>query len=157
MSANLSRRELTDTILATIASVTGKPCGDGIAPADAGWQGPPNAVGSNFRVYTVLIPGTATYSEGSFADPSSEWRLPYSIWGFGVRRDQCEAIADRARLALSGMTGDLIHLGDQKYSVLQIQTNTIGATNRYEGTDPPYWGQMDTITVWLSKDNERIG
>lgn len=152
MTNAIARRPLTDILLSTIGTATSRPVGDGIAPSTGGWQGQPNSAGTNFVPYNVLVPQTANSSAGPFDDPQGDWRMPYSITSFGVRRDQCEAIADLARKTLSEMRGQLLQLGDQKYSVQQVRTESIGAVTRYDTTDPAFWGQVDVVTVWLSRE-----
>lgn len=152
MSTNVARRPLTNLMISTVATGTNRPCGDGIVPASVGWQGQPNASGSNFIPYTVLQVLGASFSMGSFNDPESDWRFPYNLWSFGVRRDQCEAMADIARQSLSGLQGNIVTLGNQQYSIQQVRTDSIGGIVRYDQVDPPYWGQNDTVTVWISKE-----
>ena len=152
MTNSIDRRPLTGILLGVIATATSKPVGDGAAPSGGGWIGQPNAQGSNFVPYNVLIPQTANYSSGPFDDPQGDWRLPYQLISFGVRRDQCEALADLGRRTLSEMRGQVLDLGDQKYSVQQVRTESIGGVIRYDQTDPPFWGQSDVVTVWLSRE-----
>jgi hypothetical protein len=43
-------------------------------------------------------------------------------------------------------------LGEDDYSVQYVRVESIGGTNRVDQTDPPYWGQTDSLTVWMTKE-----
>lgn len=150
MSASFKRKPLTDLVLSTLATVTNFPVGDVIAPLAGGWQGQPNNTGSNFVPYSVVVPGMATKSWGGLKIPQSDWILPYTVWAFGVRRDQCEALADLCRSALEGLSQTTQTLASVQYRVLQIFTESIGAVQRFDSTDPPYYSQCDNQALWLS-------
>lgn len=152
MPTDFSRMGLTDTVLLLISTATTKPVGDGILPEGGSWQGQPQASGANFVPYNVVQTSTATRSSGPFDDSQADWQVPYIVWSFGVRRNQCEAMADLARNSLSGMNQQTYTLGSGDYKVQQVRSETIGSITRYDQTDPPYWGQMDTITIWITKE-----
>ena len=149
--ANLHRAPLTAILITNLETATGLPCGDAEADARCGWQGQPG-YSSNFVPYNVLMAGAAQNPTGSFATPEDEWRLPYLIWSFGVKRAQCESMADKARFTLSSMAGEVLALGSENYKVMQARTDTIGGVNRYDQTDPPYFGQQDVVTLWLTHE-----
>lgn len=151
MTVDVVRKELTDIVLSVMATATQLPVGDGEKPVAGGWQGQPNTTGSNFIPYNVLQASSATTSMGSFGHPQCIWQLPYFVYSFGVRRNQCEAIADRARDSLSTMTHQNYSLGSHPWTVMQIRVDSIGGVTRYDQFDPPYWGQVDTLTVWISE------
>src|SRR5262249_13103965 len=100
MSVHLARGPLTAALLTQLTEL-GKPVGDAIKPPEGGWQGQPNAPESTFVPYLVLTPQTAMVSSGSLGASQSEWRVPYTLASYGVRRDQCEWMADTARAYLN--------------------------------------------------------
>lgn len=152
MSTNIQREPLTQRLLTQLATTT-KPVGDARAPQSGGWTGnQPNKDGSNFQPYTVLTSGPATTSSGPLADAQADWQLSYSIAAFGVSRQQCEWMADKARLVLESLRNELITLGASTYKVQQVRVDALGGLQRVDATDPPYWGENDQITVWLSKE-----
>lgn len=152
MSANLSRGPLTKALLDALVAGTAKPVGDGVVPRGAGWSGQPNAPESAFVPYTVLVSMTASNSSGPLAMPQADWVLPYSVQAFGVRRDQAEWMADKARDVLGELKGQTLTLGSATYKVQQVRTESIGGVSRIDATDPAYWGQQDGISVWITKE-----
>lgn len=153
MTTNFSRGPLTAALLSALADGTGKPVGDGMAPASgAGWTGEPNAPGSTFVPYTVLVTMTAASSSGPLGNPQADWQVPYSIQAFGTSREQCEWMADRARDVLGALRGQLLQLGPNSYKVQQVRTESIGGISRIDTAEPPYWGQQDGISVWITKE-----
>lgn len=152
MSTTLHRAPVTAALLSLLA-LTNKPVGDAIMPANAGWSGnQPNKDGSNFTPYVVLTPGSATASSGSMAMPQADWRMPYSLSSFGVSRQQCEWMADRARYTADGLKGQTLDLTTGTFRVQMVAVDAIGGLVRVDATEPPYWGQIDQITIWLSKE-----
>lgn len=153
MSTNIQREPLTQLLLTTL-SATGKPVGDGRAPQNAGWSGNmPNKDGSNFTPYSVLTPGPASQSMGPMSDAQADWHLDYSISSFGVSRQQCEWMSDKARLTLAVLAKTQVTLGTSTYRVQQVRVDALGGIQRIDATDPPYWGQNDQVSIWLSKEN----
>lgn len=150
------RGPLTDAMLAAMASV-GKPVGDAQAPIDGGWQGEPNATGTNFVPYLVLTPGTSNSQtpSGPLADTSSDWMLYYSISAFGVSRPQCEWMADRGRGSLDVLRNAKLNLSTSSspvtHSIQKVSTITIGSVQRVDATNPPYFGQVDQLVIWVTK------
>ena len=154
MSTTLVRGPLTQLLLSTLSTL-GKPVGDGIVPrkeAGAAWSGPPNAPGSVFTPFTVLITLSAGLSSGPFADSQADWVVPYMLEAFGVSREQCEWMADAARSALHALTHQSFELGTDRYKVQQVKTDSIGGVNRVMVTDPPFYGQQDGLSVWITKE-----
>jgi len=152
MTANLARGPLTDLLLETLADV-GMPVGDNESPAEPhGWQGEPNDPAAHFLPYLVLCPLTASTSSGPFNAPQADWQLPYQIQAFGVARSQCEWLADRARELLGALRHTVLTLGAQNYKVQQVRTESIGGISRLESTNPPYFGQADGVSVWLTRE-----
>jgi hypothetical protein len=154
VSTTLTRGPLTELLLVTLAGL-GKPVGDGVVPtkdAGAGWSGPPNAPGSQFTPFTVLITLSAGLSSGPFFDSQADWTVPFMLEAFGVSREQCEWMADAARSALAALTHQVITLGADHYKVQQVKTDSIGGVNRVMVTDPPFFGQQDGLSVWITKE-----
>ena len=120
-------------------------------PEGCGWQGEPNVDGSNFIPYCVVTPQTATFSSGPIADPEADRQVPYALSSFGVMPEQAEWTADKTRSAVSELKKTSVFLGDDTYRIQQVRTNVIGGLTRVDSTDPPYWGQVDVITLWLTR------
>lgn len=146
----IERRKLT---AALAVALTGIDVGIAARPKDGGWQGTPNDDGTNFSPFAVLTPETATRSGGPLKDSKSEWQLPYNLGCYGISPEQAEWLADKARGLLDALRGTNVTLGAETYRIQQVYPSTIGAIRRIDITDPPHWGQNDTYTVWLSKEN----
>jgi len=147
----LSRSGITEAIL-TALQATLKPIGDAIQPESSGWLGEPALSGSNFVPYVVLTPMTANAGTGPFDDSQADWRLPYSVANFGVTRQQCEWMADKARELIQGLSQTHVGSGQHTYYVQQVLEQAIGGIQRVDQTNPPYYGQVDTISIWLAKE-----
>jgi hypothetical protein len=148
------RRELTDVVLKVLAR-TGKPVGDAVSPEDGGWIGQPNEDGSNFIPYVVLFPGASTVSSGPLCDTQADWQCVYSLSNFGVNRTQCEWMADLSREMFVRMERDTIVLGSDQYRVLQARETVLGPIQRMDATQPAFFGQVDAVTLWISKELSR--
>jgi len=146
----IERRLLTQAVLVAIEE-TEKPVGVANSPLAGGWQGEPNLDGSNFVPYVVITPQTATFATGPMSDPQADRQIPYAISSFGVMPDQCEWMADKARTAVEALKKATVELGDADYKIQQVRTDVMGGLVRVDSTDPPYWGQVDVITLWLTR------
>lgn len=158
MSTNVYRGPLTDTLIQHLMDGLqsfgqGVPVGDGVVPKGAGWNGEPNLPTSNFRSYVVVIAGPASQSSGPMGDSQGDWKFPYMLGSYGSSRKMCDWMADRARALLGDLRGEVYSLGEDDYSVQYVQVNSIGGTNRIDATDPPYWGQTDGLTLWMTKEH----
>lgn len=164
MSTTFERRELTAAVKAALTAVqVGDPnnpgstldalVGVGSLPLGSGWEGEPNAPGSFFVPYFVLTTLTATPAAdtGSLANPQQDWHVPYAIQSFGITHDQAEWMADRGRVAVTSLKGQILQCGASKYKVQQIWTAQIGAVSRVPASDPPFYGQQDGATLWMAK------
>jgi hypothetical protein len=147
----LHRRLLTDHLLIVLES-TGKPVGDSVSPPEGGWQGEPNTDGTNFVPYVVLMPGAGTLSSGPFGDTQADWQLGYTVVSFGVSRSQVEWMADTARSVLVAMERVDVDLNGDQFRVLQARETVIGPVQRVDATQPSYYGQTDSVTLWISKE-----
>lgn len=149
----LSRRNLTDALLAAVGTTTDLPVLDAQPPSNTnfGWSGQPGEAGSTFTPYTILTPQQSSNATGPLADTHSDWRLSYSLTSFGTSREQCEWIADLARSSLYGLQRDTFDGIDSDYTILQVRTDTIGGVIRSDVTNPPMFGQTDIYSVWVAK------
>lgn len=157
MKTIVDRGSLTDVVIASLQTL-GFPVGDAEAPEikegdspHAGWNGTPNDPGSVFVPYLVVIPQTATTSSGSFADPQDGWQIPYSLTTFGATRTQVEALANRARKQLRELAGQNLTLDGDLFKVQQVWYPALGGVGRVDSTDPSTFGEVDTITVWITQ------
>lgn len=144
-------RRLLSAALVTAAEVTGLPVGLAHAPVGGGWNGQPNKDGSNFEPYVVITPSTATMATGPMSDPQADRQIPYAISSFGVMPEQTEWMADKVRSALFALRKTTVTLGDETYKIQQVRTDVIGGLVRVDATEPAYWGQVDVITLWLTR------
>jgi hypothetical protein len=149
MSVAIARAPLTDLLLATLAG-GGFPVGDSVIPPGSMWSGQPNAPDTTFTPYVVLAALTASNSAGTITAPQADWRVPYLVQSFGVSRRQAETLADRARQLLVDLRRTVVTLGAVDYTVQQCWIDSLGGLNRVDTTDPPHFGQQDTVTVWIT-------
>jgi hypothetical protein len=149
--ASLRRRELTNLILAKLEA-TGQPVGDAVSPKEGGWQGNPNSPNSEFTPYVVLTPGPASVSAGPLGDTQSDWQLSYTLASFGVFREQCEWIADEARAAVVTLERSTVMLNGDDWAIQQARAQVIGPVQRVDQVEPSFFGQVDSISVWISKE-----
>jgi hypothetical protein len=147
----LERRLLSAAIVSVIETETSMPTGLAHAPKGGGWDGQPNIDGSNFIAYSVVTPQTATSASGPISDPQADRLLPYAISSFGVMPEQTEWMADKARAAVETLKKTKIVLGDATYTVQQVRTDVIGGLMRVDSTEPAYWGQVDVLTLWVTR------
>lgn len=148
---SLYRRFLTDILLARLGTA-GQPVGDAVSPPGGGWIGQPNADGSNFTPYVVLTPGPASVSSGPIGDTQADWQLAYSMTSFGVSREQVEWMADTARAVAVTLARETVMLNGDGYAVQQAREQVIGPVQRVDATEPAYYGQTDSISLWISKE-----
>lgn len=157
MSTNLHRGPLTDLLLAHTTTAlsgygSGIPVGDGIVPAGAGWIGEPNDPTSHFQPYVVVLPGPANNSSGPVGVSQADWKLAYLLASYSVSRQAVEWQADRARDVWADLAKSQIDLQGQAYGVQQVRVESIGQVTRNDTTDPPYWEQIDGLTIWITKE-----
>lgn len=143
-------RRLLSAAVVTAAEATGMPIGLAHAPHGGGWEGQPNKDGSNFTAYAVVTPQTATQATGPMSDPQADRQIPYALASFGLMPEQTEWMADKVRSAVEALKKTTVVLGDGSYKVQQVRTDTIGGLSRVDSTEPPYWGQVDVVTLWLT-------
>jgi hypothetical protein len=146
----LQRSDLTLAVLAALRA-TGQDVGDGELP-DSSWIGQPDLPGSIYQPFAVLSELTADRSDGPLSDSQADWRMPYMVEFYGIRRDQCSFVADAMRGALDSMRFTSIDLGTAIYKVIQVRHDSIGQPQRIGVTNPPFWHQQDGVTVWIGKE-----
>lgn len=150
MSTVLRRRPLTDLVIDKLKEA-GKPVGTGEAPPEGGWTGQANAPGSTFQPYHVIVPLTATNSSGPMNDPQADLQMPYALETFGLSQGNCEGAADKGREVLDELKKTSIELGSHTYKIQQVWVEVIGGVSRVAGADPPYYGETDTLVIWLTR------
>ena len=147
----IERRNLSTAIVNALTDVLTQPIGLAHAPVGGGWNGQPNLDGSNFTPYVVVTPQTSTSASGPIADPQTDRQMPYALSSFGVMPEQTEWMADKARFIVSEMKKTTVVLGDGTYTIQQVRTDVIGGLTRVDATEPAYWGQVDVLTLWLTR------
>jgi hypothetical protein len=150
-----ARKPITNAILAQLVTV-GFPVGDSDRPTSAhGWSGQPNEDGATFTPWSTLGVGSAAPQRlpGSFGDSTSEWTLAYTVFSTGISRIQAESLADRNRTALNEMTRTSITGENGNWKVQKVACTAIGGVTKFESAFPDYWGQTDSIEIWISKEN----
>lgn len=157
MPSTIQRRTITKALL-DAAATQGKPIGDGEMPRGgaAGWQGDPNADGSNFVPYAVVSALQAGGGTGPLLDPQGDMIFPYAMTSYGVSREQCEWLADNVRQAVAALAGQNVDqwLGTSQHHqrrIQQVVDSQIGAINRVDQTDPPIYSQTDVVALWTSR------
>ena len=60
-------------------------------------------------------------------------------------------MADKARAAVEGLKKTTVVLGDATYKIQQVRTDVIGGLQRVDSTEPAYWGQVDVLTLWITR------
>mgnify|MGYP007044002929 CR=1 FL=1 len=151
----LSRRALTDLLLATVKAKTNYPVGDADHPDPPyGWTAQSGAPGSSFKPYSILNPQSSGTAQGPFSDTHADWRLTYTLSSYGTNRTQCEWINDLARSALYELKKETFDGVDGTYQIMQVRTENIGGIVRSDVVEPATFGQTDTYVVWITKEIE---
>jgi hypothetical protein len=153
MTAPLLRSPLTEAVL-TLLRGTGQVIGDGSLP-DASWIGQPNMPESSYQPFAVLSELVADHSEGPIGASQGDWRMPYMVECFGIRRDQVTWIADKLRGTLAQMRFTKLQLGADSYKVQYVRTDDLGAPQQIDTTYPSFWHQQESVTVYVSKEISR--
>jgi hypothetical protein len=150
MATTLARSPLTAAVLTALRDLL-PDVGDGELP-DASWIGQPNLPGATYEPFAVLSELTADRSDGPLSDSQADWRMPYMVECFGIRRDQCSWTADTLRGAVDSLRFTKIQLGVSDYKIIQVRHDSIGQPQRISVTNPPFWHQQDGLTVWIGKE-----
>ena len=151
----IERQFITAALIAQVET-GGKPVGFAQSPTTGGWQGQPNTDGTNFTPYTVILPNASSAPSGVYEGPidgwQADWKLSYTLSSFGVMPEQCEWMADVVRVLLDKIVNTSITSGSNSYLVQQMRVDALGGLVRVDATEPPYWGQSDQISIWLSEE-----
>lgn len=150
MTAPLLRSPLTELVLLTLRGA-GQIIGDGELP-DANWIGQPDLPGSTYQPFAVLSELTADHAEGPLGASQGDWKMPYMVEFFGIRRDQVSWIADKIRGVLMELRFTKLLLGVDSYKIQLVRSDVIGAPTQINVTDPPFWHQQDNVTIWIGKE-----
>lgn len=149
MRTTVERRHITDQMLTWLAD-TGKPVGDGEAPAGGGWQGEVNK--SNFTPYVVLsVLSGSPDNAGPLGDAGSSVTFSYALTVYGLSREQCEWMADEARRALEDRPKTVVAMSSHNQRINYITTQTYGGINRLQ-QEPPYYACTDVVNVFTTKE-----
>lgn len=150
--STINRGPVTDRLLAELRS-TNLPVGDNHVPTDPfGWQGEPNADGSNFIPWMTMNAGIATGGIGSMGDSGSEWQLPYNVQFAAVSRSQLDWLADKVRKQFVAINRESVETGSGNWRIQQIRCTSVGGSNRVGPPFPDYFTQADVFVVWLTKE-----
>lgn len=147
----IERRLLTERLI-TKLSFAGAKVGNNRVPKEAGWIGQPNKSGTNFVPYSVVAPLSSSSTSGPVSDLQADWEMAYSVSSFGVSPEQCEWMADSSRSKADLLRGETLNLGDASYQVILVTASSVGAVQRVDAVDPPFWGQSDVLMVRIVKE-----
>ena len=148
--SNFSRSQFTDFLLEEINKVL--LCGDHEAPREGGWDGPPEDLDSSYHPYVVLGAGTIGEASGPLGDSQADVRAPYIITSYGPNRRIAEESSEIARAVLLDLARTIVVLDGANWKVQQVRTSTIGAVVRNDSAETAKFSEVDTLTVWLSKE-----
>jgi hypothetical protein len=130
-------------LVAYLTSVTAIPLGQGIAPAGAGWQGPPGE--SPFHGYGILhsIPGG--FLDGDLARPSVDGDTIWQLNAVGATQEQADTISDAYAAALLGPLPPITIVGR---ALLWVRADIPHGAARQD---------VDQPSLWLSYARYRLG
>jgi hypothetical protein len=149
-----SRGPITTRVI-TELETAGFPVGDNAAPESTyGWSGEPNSEDGSFTPWmsVAALAGTPQRPPGTLGDTGTEWNLPYSVFYAGITRKQCEALADRLRLALTNITRESVPTDSGNWRIQKISCNSVGSSTRVGSAYPDYFTQQDMFEVWITKE-----
>lgn len=134
---------LTEEMLIRISKASELLVGDGVAPFEGGWkEGQPNR--KEFVPYVVLADAGSINNDPTitrYPDFTANWTLKY----FGVSRKQVEWIAGKIRPLMHDI--EKFQFGSNPpYEVKHTKFTALGAVNRVDSTDPPFWQAFDTVS-----------
>lgn len=136
---------LTERLLAHL-SLTVDHVGDGVAPYDGGWlDGQPNS--GAFVPYVVLVSQGAYPKVTTFCN-GYDWDVSWSLRSFGGSRKQCDWIALQARESIDAFAQHVF--GANPYAVKNVTWGSLGAVQRIDTVDPPYWQSFDSFSLYCS-------
>ena len=121
--------------------------GDGVAPYEGGWmEGQPNS--GVFVPYVVLVSQGAMPKVVTMCN-SYDWDVSWSLRSFGGSRRQCDWIATQVREAMEGIAKEVF--GADPYEVRNLMWGSLGAVQRIDTVDPPFWQVFDSFSLYCSR------
>lgn len=145
---------LTDALLLQLRTASGELLGDGMAPPEGGWlEGQPNV--DVFRPYGVLVDGglNPVQSPALVKTSRPDWTSSWSFRYFGGSRKQVDWIASQFRTEIEGLRG--LVFGTDPHKILTVEPLMMGAVNRNDQVDPPYWQAFDNLTMQITPQNAK--
>lgn len=154
------RGRLTDWIVATLFAPlpaldpVAVLVGDAVAPDAGGWsEGTPDQ--GVFVPYTVLVtgPGVAFDKQNIQASEAWDWKLRYQLRHAGGMRNQADWTADQARKVWDAQGETRLMLNDDPphWKAFGFSVVTMGAVNRNDTVQPPYYEIVDDVQLSLSR------
>lgn len=163
MSVKIVERSAVTSGLIISLRTLGFPVGDNSSPTDVdnapvpfGWQGEPDAAGTNFTPWLSLTPMPGQGQGGDLRSLGGQefWLLNYSLYVAGVNRNQAELLADRARNLLCNLGVDtvLTVTGESAaWNIVGVKCPNLGSNNRVGEAIPYYYTQTDSYQVWVTE------
>jgi len=153
MASAPDRGVITDWLIDFVQTGLNVSVGDIEAPPDVGWQSDSAKVNAEFIPYLVSTPGTATRSSGSFGDPSMDWKIPYTLTTYGVKRRQVEDLADDVRAALLDVKKVPLTMKDgvTVWKITTIDCTAIGGVGYTTAVTPTAFSETDSFNLTLSR------
>lgn len=151
--STLQRTPITNHLLGVLETST-FPVGNTNAPtAPYGWQGEPNAEGTNFIPWIELMSGPSRpQSMQGFGDTGNDWISTYNVFYAGVNSSQTSLLADRMRVLLCNTARISVSTDDGDLRILKITCTAVGSTVKVSNTIPDYFTETDTFEVWTTKE-----
>lgn len=145
------RSYLSDHVVSYLSDA-GLRVGDGLAPEDGGWDGPPDADSSSYSPYITIIPGTGSDATGPIGSSIADITSPYIITGYGLSRRHVERYMDKVADVLVAMDRTIVVLGDSSWKLQQTRRDSIGGVSRNDSIEPSEFSQSDVYIVYISKE-----
>jgi hypothetical protein len=143
---------LTDALITQLVTDTGELVGDGVAPTAGGWlAGQPNQ--SVYVPYIVLASQGASVMINDL-DGNLDWTVTWSMRYFAGSRKQVDWIANKARNAIDGGPNNVLYKTfgtTPQYKITAVQWTNLGAVQRVDTVNPPYWQVFDSFGLVCSR------
>lgn len=134
MTQTVSRVTHTTGLLAWLRLQSGYPVGDGIAPADVGWQGAPGQ--SPFQGYGVVHTIAGGALDGPMCSPSADADLLWQVNGMGGTQAHADTVMD----TFSGLLlGPLPPLQIAGRALLWVRSDVFHGAARQDPDQPSIW------------------
>lgn len=145
------RSGLTDYVIQTLVD-GGIIVGDGQAPDEGGWDGPPDGYDSSYSAYVTIIPGTTGDATGPVGDSIADITAPYIVNGYGLTRAHVERYMDKVAQVLVAIDRTMVTLGESSWKVQQARRDSAGGISRNDTIEPSEYSQSDVYVVYISKE-----